>query len=140
MPPWLRVPSLEQVRALGVDTAASHLGMQFTAIDERSVSASIPLDDRTIQADRTLHVGALAILAETVASVAANLSVDQDRYYCLGQTLDVHHPAPVRVGPITGCATQELDSGTRQVWRIEMTHGHTSLAAIAYLTVAVIER
>jgi 1,4-dihydroxy-2-naphthoyl-CoA hydrolase len=140
MSPWLRVPSLEQVRALGVDTAASHLGMQFTAVDERGVSASIPLDERTIQADRTLHAGALAILAETIASVGANLCVDQNRYYCLGQTLDVHHPAPIGVGPITGSATQELNSGTRQVWRIEMKDGHASLAAVAYLTVAVIER
>jgi uncharacterized protein (TIGR00369 family) len=140
MPPWHRVPSLEQVHALGVDTAASHLGMQFTAIDERGISASIPFDDRTINADRTLHVGALAILAETIASVGANLSVDQDQCYCLGQTLDVYHPAPIGAGPITGRATQELDSGTRQVWRIELRDGNAALAAIAYLTVAVIER
>jgi 1,4-dihydroxy-2-naphthoyl-CoA hydrolase len=140
MPPWLRVPSLEQAHAIGVDTAASHLGVQFTALDERGVSGSIPFDGRTLQADRTLHVGALAILAETIASVGANLSVDQDRCYCLGQTLDVHHPAPIRAGPITGRATQELDSGSRQVWRIEMRDGDASLVAIAYLTVAVIER
>ena len=140
MPPWLRVPSLEQAHALGEDTAASHLGMQFTAVDERGVAASIPFDERTINSDRTLHVGALAILAETIASVGANLSVDQDHRYCLGQTLDLYHPAPIRVGPITGRATQELDSGTRQVWRIELRDGNATLAAIAYLTVAVIER
>jgi 1,4-dihydroxy-2-naphthoyl-CoA hydrolase len=140
MAPWSRVPSLEQIHALGEDTAASHVGLQFTGIDDRGVSGSIPLDERTANADRTLHVGALAIFAETLASVGANLSVDQDQRYCLGQTLEVHHPVPIRTGPITGTATQELDTGTRQVWRVDMNDGGAVRVAIAYLTVAVIER
>ena len=71
MPLWTRPVSLATLDAIGVNSASEFFGIRYTAFGKDWIEATIPLDERTRNANGTLHPGALGILAETIGSVAA---------------------------------------------------------------------
>jgi 1,4-dihydroxy-2-naphthoyl-CoA hydrolase len=64
------------------------------------VEATMPFDARTRGLDGSLRLGALAILAESVGSLAAAISVDRTRVVYLGQTIELIHLNAACAGPI----------------------------------------
>ena len=76
--------SLADLVNLGRDTLGEHLGMEWSALGEDSLSARMPVDKRTKQPYGLLHGGASVALAETLGSVAAALVVDSTKFYCVG--------------------------------------------------------
>jgi 1,4-dihydroxy-2-naphthoyl-CoA hydrolase len=51
----------------------------------------MPVASKTRQPQGLLSGGDSVALAETVGNMAANLSVDQKKHYCLGLEINVHH-------------------------------------------------
>src|SRR3990167_8343872 len=70
------VPDLVRLSALQEGTMAGHLGITVTAITDETLTARMPVDHRTLQPHGRLHGGASVALAETVGSIAANLTLD----------------------------------------------------------------
>jgi uncharacterized protein (TIGR00369 family) len=87
-----------------------------------------------------LHGGASVVLAETLASVAANLCVDAERFFCVGQEVNANHLRSVRDGFVTGVARPFHLGKTSQVWGIELKDDEGRPTCIARLTVAVVAR
>jgi 1,4-dihydroxy-2-naphthoyl-CoA hydrolase len=133
-------PTVEEINAHSLNSAAHHCGILVTAIGEDSVTATMPFDVRTQGSDGALRLGALAILAESVGSLAATISVDREKYVTLGQTLQVHHLTPAKTGPIRAKATSNLRSENNQVWQIEMADGAGSVISSATLSVVILPR
>ena len=117
-----------------------HLGIEFTAVTERSLTARMPVDHRTRQPMGLLHGGASVALAESLGSVASYLLVDSKRYACVGLEINANHIKGVREGPVYGTVTP-LHVGKRtHVWEIRVTNEQQQLVCISRLTVAVIEQ
>ena len=72
-------------------TAVEHLGIEFTDFGADWLAARMPVDRRTIQPFKLLHGGASVLLAETLGSCAANLCVDEAKWYCVGQEINANH-------------------------------------------------
>ena len=135
---WFGEPTLAELNDRSRDNLADHLGMEFTAVDERSLSARMPVDHRTRQPYGLLHGGASVALAETLGSVAASLCLDPQRYRCVGMEINANHLRPVRSGFVTGCATP-LHIGPRtQVWEVRITDRREHLVCISRITLAVV--
>lgn len=60
---------------------ARHLGIEITAVGPDSMTATMPVDHRTIQRIGILHGGASLALAETVGSIAASYCVDREKQF-----------------------------------------------------------
>lgn len=54
----------------------SYLGIEFTKIGSDYIEATMPVDHRTKQPMGLLHGGANVVLAETLGSIAASLTID----------------------------------------------------------------
>ena len=63
------------------------LGLQFTALGDDYIEATLPVDTRTHQPYGILHGGATCVLAETLGSVASLLVVNRETQFAVGSVI-----------------------------------------------------
>ena len=117
-----------------------HLDIVYTAIGDDYLEGTMPVDHRTKQPYGLLHGGASVVLAETLGSLAANLSVDTKKQHCVGLDINANHIKAVRTGRVKGRATAIHIGQKTQVWEIKITNEAGTLVNISRLTVAVIDK
>ena len=137
---WKKNVGADQLNAKRSGTMLDHLDIVFTDIGERHLSATMPVDHRTIQPLGLLHGGASVVLAETVGSTAAMLCVDTDTRYCVGLEINANHVRSVRSGHVTGTARPVHLGRSTQVWRIDIRDDQERLVAMSRLTMAVLKK
>ena len=110
-------------------------------IGDDALVGRIPVDHRTMQPFGILHGGASCVLAESLGSVAAWMTIDPEKYRAVGLEINVNHIRAVTEGHVVGTCSP-LHVGRRtQVWQIDMHEEATGKrTAISRLTVAVIEQ
>ena len=98
----------------------------------------MPVDERTHQPAGILHGGASVVLAETLGSVASNMTLDDSKYMAVGLEVNANHLRPVSSGYVTGiCKPLHIGSKTH-VWEIKMSTDRGKMNCISRLTVAII--
>jgi 1,4-dihydroxy-2-naphthoyl-CoA hydrolase len=137
---WRQPITTDMLNKRSENTLAAWLDIQFTAIDDNTLTATMPASDRTKQPLGIVHGGANVVLAETIASTAANAAVDQALYYCVGLEINANHLRPVQTGLITG-TTHPIHIGrTTHVWLIELYNEAGKPTCVSRMTASVITR
>ena len=131
-------PELDSLTSLQSGTMVDHLGIEIVGITDNSITARMPVDRRTLQPHGRLHGGASVALAETVGSIAANLTLDSSEKVGVGLEINANHVRPVMAGYVFGTATPEALGRTTQIWSIRITDESDRLVCISRFTVAVI--
>jgi len=137
---WFATPTLDDLTTLSAGTLADHLGIDYTAIGDDSVSARMPVDRRTVQPFGLLHGGASVALAETLGSMGANLCVDPATKICVGLEINANHVRAARSGYVIGTASPIHIGGSTQLWQTRIVDEQERLICISRLTVAVLDR
>ena len=137
---WYRPVTPFDLQQRSKDTMHEHLGIKFTDVGENFLSATMPVDHRTVQPMGLLHGGASLALAETLGSIAANYVVNPATHYCVGLDINGNHLRAVRNGTVTGTASPLHLGSTTQVWSIEIRDEEGRLVCISRLTMAVLSR
>jgi 1,4-dihydroxy-2-naphthoyl-CoA hydrolase len=133
-------PSLTQLNNTSTQTMVTHLGIEFTEIGEDYLEATMPVDHRTIQPMGILHGGANVVLAETLGSVAASLTVDLDTQQVVGLEINANHLKSVRSGKVKGI-TKPIHLGkSTQVWEIKIFNEAEQLCCISRITMAILDK
>lgn len=132
--------TLEDLQQMSKNTMVQHLGIEFTAVNENSISATMPVDQRTTQPYGILHGGASVALAETLGSVAAHASIDASKYQSVGLEINANHLRSVRSGKVTGTATAVHIGRSTHVWSIEIINDQGKLICTSRITMAIIEK
>ncbi|WP_295890875.1 hotdog fold thioesterase [uncultured Vibrio sp.] len=133
---WKKPLNLEQLNLSSKNTLIEHLQINYTAYDENSISATMPVSSITHQPLGMLHGGASVVLAETLGSVAANMCVD-DEHFCVGLDINANHIRAMRSGFVTGVATPIHLGVSTQVWQINIVDEKQRLVCSSRLTIAV---
>lgn len=136
---FLRLRSLEDLNAHSLNTSIAHLGISITEIGEDFIRGTMPVDQRTKQPYGLLHGGSSAMLAETLASVAANMCVEKEGQQAVGLELNCNHIRSVTKGVVTGTARPIHVGRKTQVWDIRIEDERDRLCCVSRLTLAVIE-
>lgn len=137
---WFKEFSLEEVNRLGKNTMSEFLGIQFIKVGNNYLKATMPVNERTKQPLGLLHGGANVVLAETIASTAANAVIDLQHYYCVGLEINANHLKAVRTGLVIATATPIHLGRTTQVWEITIVDEAGTKTCISRMTAAVITR
>ncbi|UXX78935.1 hotdog fold thioesterase [Reichenbachiella carrageenanivorans] len=116
------------------------IGIEFTEIGEDFVKATMPVDERTVQPLRLLHGGASVTLAETLGSVAATMTVDPNKQYCVGLEINANHIKSAKSGIVEGIAHPLHIGKKTQVWEIKITNEEKQLICVSRITMAVIDK
>lgn len=114
------------------------LGIEISRVSHDRLYALMPLDERTRQPYGRLHGGASVALAETVGSIAANLTLDKSQRRAVGMEINANHLRPVTQGFVFAEAYPEALGKTTQVWTIRITDQESNLVCIARMTAAII--
>lgn len=137
---WPRDFSLDELNRLNTGNLLGHLGIEFTAIDNDSLTARMPVDHRTIQPFGLLHGGASVALAESIGSLASFLTLRNPQQTTVGIEVNANHLRPVTGGHVWGVARPLHLGRTTQVWEIRISDDDARLVCVSRLTVAVIPR
>lgn len=137
---WFKEISIELLNNRGKNTLSEFLGIEFTAIGEDSMTATMPVNDRTKQPIGILHGGANVVLAETIASTAANAVVDLSQFYCVGLEINANHIRSVREGIVTAITTPIHIGRTTQIWQINIFNEAGKQTCVSRMTASVIKR
>lgn len=140
MPIWFSSISPEGLNERGKGTMADYLGITFTEVGEDYLKATMPFSEKTRQPIGLLHGGANVVLAETIASTAANAVIDIEKMYCVGLEINANHIRSVRDGLVTGI-TRPIHLGrSTQIWEIEITDPRGKISCISRMTASVVMR
>jgi 1,4-dihydroxy-2-naphthoyl-CoA hydrolase len=137
---FLSLPSLEQLNTIRVHTMVDHIGLEFTGIGEDFLEATLPVDHRTIQPMGLLHGGANVVLAETLGSVAASLTLDRSKQDCVGLEINANHLRAVKSGKVKGTARPVHLGKSTQVWEIKIVNEADQLCCISRITMAILDK
>jgi 1,4-dihydroxy-2-naphthoyl-CoA hydrolase len=137
---FISKPSLQQLNTPRIPSMVDHLGIEYTAIGEDYLEATMPVDHRTIQPYGLLHGGASVVLAETLGSVAASLTLDLEKQVCVGLEINANHLKSVREGKVKGVAKPVHLGKTTQVWEIKIFNEADQLCCISRITMAILDK
>ncbi len=140
MTKWFKDYKLADMQHMEKATMLEHLGIKITSIVDGVVKGTMPVDARTHQPMGLLHGGASCALAESLGSIGAFLTVDPDKYYCVGLDINANHVRTVRSGQVYGKAVALHTGKTTQVWSIEITDEQGHLVCISRLTMSVVPK
>jgi 1,4-dihydroxy-2-naphthoyl-CoA hydrolase len=134
------IMSVDDLNKWSVNTMAEQLGIRFTEVGENSLTASMPVDQRTHQPLGLLHGGASVALAETLGSVAASMTLDQTKQFCVGLDINANHIKGVRDGVVFGKTIPVHIGKKTQVWEIRITTTTNELVCISRITMAILDK
>lgn len=135
---WARPLTLDEIRRSWLGGCDRHVGIELTALGPDWMEGRVPATERTRDLQGDGYCGAIAILAETLGSIAANLCLAEGQRG-VGQSLEVHYFRPVTSGTITGRASPVSIMGATHVWRIDLRDEAETLLSTATLSMAVLE-
>ncbi|VEG90499.1 hotdog fold thioesterase [Legionella spiritensis] len=137
---WFKPITVDDLNKRGQNTLSDFLGIRFTDISEDAITATMPVNERSRQPIGILHGGANVVLAETIASTAANAVVDLANYYCVGLEINANHIRSVREGVVTG-VTRPIHLGrTTQIWQIDIYNEAGKRTCVSRMTASVLAR
>lgn len=132
--------TLEIINQMSKNTLVEHLAIEIIEMGKDYLIGKMPVDHRTHQPLGMLHGGASVVLAETLGSVAATLTVDPEKQYCVGLDINANHVKSVKSGFVYG-KTSPIHVGKKtQVWEIRITNEAEELVCISRITMAVLDR
>lgn len=137
---WFKSFTLLDLNKRSENTLSDFLGIIFTQIEPDSLTATMPANARTKQPLGIIHGGANVVLAETVASTAANAVIDIEHYYCVGLEINANHIRSVREGLVTATARVLHLGRSTQVWQIDLYNDVGQLTCASRMTAAVVAR
>ena len=122
------------------ETLLSTLGIEIVEATKERVVATMPVGPRVHQPFGLLHGGASVALAETAASTAAWMNVDQAREIVVGIEINANHLRGKQAGTVTATATP-LHVGRRtQVWDVRIVDEEGRAVCASRCTLAVMPR
>src|SRR5699024_218396 len=81
------------------------MGIETIPMEKDKVVLSMPVDERTHQPAGVLHGGASVLVAETAASIAGFLNIDQENQSVFGIEINANHIKSKKDGSVFASAT-----------------------------------
>jgi 1,4-dihydroxy-2-naphthoyl-CoA hydrolase len=135
---WFNDVPIAHLNARGANCANGNLGIEITEAGDDYLKGRMPVDARTRQPAGALHGGASVLLAETLASWAASLVVDAERFHCVGQEINANHVRAVSDGWVEGVARPLHLGRASHVWDVRISNAEGRLVCISRVTMAVL--
>ncbi|MEO9964325.1 MAG: hotdog fold thioesterase [Reichenbachiella sp.] len=132
--------TLEGINDFSKESMVNHIGIEFTEIGKDYLKGTMPVDHRTVQPLGLLHGGASVTLAETLGSLAATMTVDPNKQYCVGLDINANHIKSCKNGSVEGIARPLHIGKKTQVWEIKITNSENQLVCVSRITMAVIDK
>ncbi|HIG76118.1 MAG TPA: hotdog fold thioesterase [Bacteroidetes bacterium] len=113
------------------------LGIDYEEVTAERVVATMPVGPRVHQPLGYLHGGASIVLAESAASVGANVAALPERV-AFGLEVNASHLRPKREGTLRATATPIRQGRTTAVWDVRVEGEDGKLICASRITLALV--
>ena len=117
---WFEPKTIEHFSGSSVNMDKA-LGIEVTEIGDDYIVAKMPVTEKTKQPYGILHGGASCVLAESIGSTAAALSMDGSKKYPVGIEINANHISSPTEGFVHAKAVPVHIGGSTSVWNIDIT-------------------
>ena len=117
---WFQPITIDQFSGSMVNMD-KELGIEVTEIGDDYIVAKMPVTEKTKQPYGILHGGASCVLAESIGSTAAALSMDGSKKYPVGIEINANHISSPTEGFVHAKAVPVHIGGSTSVWNIDIT-------------------
>ena len=135
---WKKNTDLDKINISLSNTMSDYLDIKIINIGDNFITASMPVNKKTIQPFGILHGGESVVLAETLGSIASNLCLKED-YYSVGLDINANHIKSINSGSVQAIAKPIHLGRSTHVWEIKLIH-NSKLTCISRLTMAVLKK
>lgn len=125
------------IEARHADTVMGALGMRYTSYDPDAVTAEVEVGPKLLQHAGIVHGGVYVVLAESVASAAAALSVDIATHDVNGMEINANHLRAVSEGSLKAVARPIHRGRTTHVYGIEVFDDRGRQVSVCRCTMAI---
>ncbi len=137
---WHEEITAEQVQAMSKNTLMETMKITIDKVESDCLIGSMPVNKTTHQPFGILHGGANCVLAETLGSYGANLTLDSKQFHAVGLNINTNHLKAVRNGRVKGEARPVHLGKTTQLWNIKTFNESGDLTSETQLTMMVLKR
>ena len=137
---WFKEVNVDEINKRSENSMVSHCGVLITELNPDSLVGTMPADKRTTQPFGIVHGGANCMLAETLGSIAANLTCNAETHHAVGLSITTNHVKAVRNGFVKGIAVPNHLGRSTQVWEIRTFNDSDQLTSVTSLTMAIVRR
>jgi 1,4-dihydroxy-2-naphthoyl-CoA hydrolase len=134
---WQQPVSVDILTHGSLNTATSHLGIEFLEVGPDFLRARVPVDQRTQQPYGLLHGGVSVVLAETLGSSGAYYASPAG-HLAVGLDINANHLKGVKSGWVTGVARPVHRGRTTHVWQIDMHNDAGELTCVSRITMSIL--
>ena len=134
---WQKPISVDILTQGSLNTATSHLGIEFVEVGDDFIVGRVPVDARTHQPYGLLHGGVSVVLAETLGSCGAAYSCPEG-HQAVGLDINANHLRGVKSGWVIGTARPVHRGRTTQVWQIDLRNEAGEMVCASRLTGAIL--
>ena len=115
------------------------LGIDYEELSADRVVATMPVGPRVHQPLGYLHGGASVALAESVASIGANMTAMPEGKAAFGLEINANHVRPKQDGRLRATAEPLHKGRTTHVWQVRIEDEEGRLICAARCTLALVE-
>ena len=117
---WFHPISIENFKDSSVNMD-KHLDVKIVEIGDDFIVGRMPVVENTKQPYGILHGGASCVLAESIGSTAAALTLDGAKKYPVGIEINANHISSPTDGHVYAKAEPVHVGGSTSVWNIDIT-------------------
>jgi len=137
---WFKDYSLEELNSSRTENMTHHLGIQYIDLQSHSLTATMPVNEKTKQPFGLLHGGASCVLAESLGSVCSWMCIDPNQSAAVGLEINANHIRSARSGLVTGECTPIHVGRQTHVWSISIKDEANKLICISRLTCSILDK
>ena len=130
---WFQPLSIDDFKDSSVNMD-KHLDIEIVEIGDDFIIGRMPVIEKTKQPYGILHGGASCVLAESIGSTAAALSMDNTKKYPVGIEINANHISSPTDGYVYAKATPVHIGGSTSVWNIDITNDDGKRVAFSRFT------
>lgn len=112
------------------------MDMEFEELSEDKVVGTIDVSEKHHQLFGYLHGGVSLLLAESAASIGAELA-SPEKHHALGMEINANHLKSIREGFIRAVAEPIHKGRSTHVWSIEIRDDEGDLVCVSRCTLAI---
>ena len=117
---WFHPISIKDFKDSSVNMD-KHLDIEIIEIGDDFIVGRMPVVEKTKQPYGILHGGASCVLAESIGSTAAALTLDGAKKYPVGIEINANHISSPTDGHVYAKAVPVHVGGSTSVWNIDIT-------------------
>ncbi len=130
-------PTLEDLNRWMVVGFDQLYGLELDAYSDREVSAHVRITEQHKQPMGIVHGGLYATIAESVATIAAVVSVAKEGNTAVGLSNNTSFIRPISQGNAHAVGRRRHSGRTTQVWDVEISDDDGRPCALTRVTIAI---